>query len=290
MVNFTEIEFEKIFNNLYKDYTEQIEITEGKKAYLLGGQPGAGKSGLIGLLQENDNSLAVISGDDFRKYHPHFQELKSQYGDDYVLYTQEFIGKMTEALIKKLSDNGYNLIIEGTLRTIEVPLRTKTLLEEKGYQVELYVVQVKPEFSLLGTYQRYEIMLDRGTTGRTTPLEHHNNVVKDLPGNLSLLYNKKYFSNIVLYNRENECLYSMKNNPEIDPGTLIKKEFDRSLTKKEVEQLIAAYDKILEKMLKRAASVIEIESIKNEKSKISLSINLWAQKLEKDKKKVLKDK
>ena len=40
---------------------------------------------------------------------------------------------MTEALIEYFSSLGYNLVIEGTLRTYQVPLATATLLRERGY-------------------------------------------------------------------------------------------------------------------------------------------------------------
>lgn len=149
MENFTNSEFEKSLQKLYKELTYKISKSAEKKAFLLGGQPGAGKSGMTTLL-ENENMI-VINGDDFRKEHPHYKELEKIYGKESVEYTKGFAGKMTEALISKLSDEGYNLIIEGTLRTAETPLKTQQELANKGYQVEMAVIQVRPEFSYLGT-------------------------------------------------------------------------------------------------------------------------------------------
>ncbi|AWN19135.1 hypothetical protein DLJ51_03885 [Streptococcus sobrinus] len=39
-------------------------------------------------------------------------------------YTKEFAGLMVEALIDRVSDRGYHLLIEGTLRTVTVPKKT----------------------------------------------------------------------------------------------------------------------------------------------------------------------
>ena len=86
---------------------------------------------------EYQKNIAFISGDDYRKDHPYFIELQAQYGDDAVLHTQQFAGKMTEALIDDLSLSRYHLIIEGTLRTTDVPLRTHDLLAARGYDVFL---------------------------------------------------------------------------------------------------------------------------------------------------------
>ncbi|MFU0788169.1 MAG: UDP-N-acetylglucosamine kinase [Enterococcus gilvus] len=49
---------------------------------------------------------------------------------------------MTEALISRLSDQGYNLVIEGTGRTTDVPIQTATMLQSKGYETKMYVTAV----------------------------------------------------------------------------------------------------------------------------------------------------
>ena len=65
---------------------------------------------------------------------------------------------MTEALVDHLSRFGYNLVIEGTLRIAEVPMRSAKLLRERGYDVSLALMAVKPEISLVSCQIRYEEM------------------------------------------------------------------------------------------------------------------------------------
>lgn len=264
--NFTENEFKKAFEEIKARLTESIKIKEEKKAFLLGGQPGAGKSGLTALLEKENKNLVVINGDDFRKKHPHFIELQKMYGKEAVEYTKTFAGKMTEALISKLSDEGYNLVIEGTLRTSETPLKTQQELSKKGYQVEMAVIQVRPEFSYLGTLNRYEEMIKLGLQPRATLKKDHQVVVDNIANNLSKIYNTKLFSNIRIYNRESQCLYSMKETPNIDPGTLISKEFQRALSEDEKNQLLKGYDKVLQYMNERKAPKEEIAVIEKEKA------------------------
>lgn len=265
---YTEIEFEKAYERIERRLIENISITKEKRAFILGGQPGAGKSGLTAVLEGENENLILINADEFRKKHPHYKELKEEFGDEYVAHTQKFIGKMTETLIDRLSTKGYNIIVEGTLRTKEAPLKTRDILKSKGYDVELCIIQVRPEDSLLGTHQRYEKMIELGTVARGTPKEAHNIVIKTLPENLSFLYNGGYFSDIRIYNRELECLYSMKKTPEIDPGILMKREFERVLTEGEKENLKVKYNKLIEKMEKRDATSQEIERILEEKKEI----------------------
>ena len=61
---------------------------------------------------------------------------------------------MTEALISRLSDQGYNLVIEGTGRTTDVPIQTATMLQSKGYETKMYVTAVPKIESYLGTIER----------------------------------------------------------------------------------------------------------------------------------------
>ena len=285
MENFTKEEFEKKLNKIYKELTEDVEISSKKLAILLGGQPGAGKSGMTALLEKENKDMITINGDDFRKEHPHYKEIEEKYGKESVEYTKVFSGRMTEALINKLSDKGYNLIIEGTLRTTEVPLKTQQELSKKGYQVEMAVIQVKPQFSYLGTLTRYEEMIKRGLQPRATLEKDHQKVVENIANNLSELYQKKVFSNIRLFNREGECLYSMNKTSEIDPGELIRNEFKRDLSEKEKKNLIEGYDTVINYMTLRNATKEEIKAVLDLKKTVENSLQKedpWAKKLAND--------
>ena len=159
----------------YRDYAE----TARPKAYLVVGQPGAGKTQIIReICKEKD--IAYINGDGFRKFYPEYHELYRKHGDELVNITKGFSGAITERLIEKLSDKRLDLIIEGTLRTTDVPEKTRALLSQKGYKTELDLIVVKPEISWLRTRRRYEEMKKEGMTPRMTPKDHHDKVVKSL--------------------------------------------------------------------------------------------------------------
>ncbi|WP_193218217.1 zeta toxin family protein, partial [Streptococcus pneumoniae] len=138
-------------------------LIRGKKsskqpiAILLGGQSGAGKTTIHRIKQkEFQGNIVIIDVDSFRSQHPHYLELQQEYGKDSVEYTKDFAGKMVESLVTKLSSLRYNLLIEGTLRTVDVPKKTAQLLKNKGYEVQLALIATKPELSYLSTLIRYE--------------------------------------------------------------------------------------------------------------------------------------
>ena len=123
---------------------KRLAPSDNPRAVLLGGQSGAGKTTLhdVFLALEESNAI-VINGDDYRSVHPRFRQICAQYGIDSPAHTAAWAGRMVEAIVDALSIMGYNLIIEGTLRTSEVPLKTARLLRDRGYSVSLALMAVK---------------------------------------------------------------------------------------------------------------------------------------------------
>ena len=261
MKNYTDEELEKQFKKILYFYKSRYSPTENPKVFLLGGQPGAGKSGLENAINI-ENEYISISGDDYREYHPKFEELNIRYGKESSKYTQQWAGEITERLIKELGKEKYNLIIEGTLRTSELPLKEAYRFKKNGYEVELNIIVVKPEKSYLGTLLRYEQMITKGKTPRMTPKEHHDLVVNSIGNNLEIIYNSKVFDNIKLFDRENNLLYNYKESPGINPKDIIDKEFKRKWRKEELSEYRKDWEDLLEMLKNREATLDEVGPIK----------------------------
>ena len=180
------------------------------KAYILGGQPGAGKTSLQDVLRlKHADQIIVVNGDEYRKDIPKHQELKKLPGDKYAFITQRFANSVTEEVIGRASSMSYNLVIEGTLRNHETALRTCRLLKERGYLCELRVLAVNREISYYSTKLREKRLRENGEAARRTVTDNHNEVVKKLPGNVSKIYKSQEFDNITVYDRKGRCLYDM---------------------------------------------------------------------------------
>ena len=289
--NYTDDELEIKFKEILEYYKSMYSPTENPKVILLGGQPGAGKSGLENMINIKKNYVS-ISGDDYREYHYRFKEINLEHGREASKYTQQWAARITEKLIRELEKEKYNLIIEGTLRTAELPLKEASAFKKAGYEVELNVVIVKPEKSRLGTLERYEAMLKQNKVPRMTPKEHHDLVVNNIGDNLEIIYNSKAFDNIKLFDRENHLLYNYKENPNINPKNILEKEFNREWKKEEIEEFKEKWDNLIDTMRNREASREEIVQLKFERNltieKISanesrgLERNLWEEKIKKD--------
>lgn len=203
-------EFEQAKANILSRLTLSPVVmpSNSPQAFLLGGQSGAGKTTLHVMIQERFGyNVIVVNGDGFRSYHPRYRQLDKEYGPESVNYTAKWAGAMTEAVVEALSMVGYNLAVEGTLRTAEVPTKTATLLKERGYRVFLAVMAVKPEISLVSCQNRYEQMRIAGTVPRATDPEHHNLIIRQIVSNMRVLEQSDLFEGIYLVNRAKEVLY-----------------------------------------------------------------------------------
>ncbi len=207
---YSEEEFQKAKETILSALTMEPRLAPSLHpvAVLLGGQSGAGKTTLHGLMRDYfSGNQVTVNGDGFRSYHPRYRQLDKEYGPESVNYTAKWAGAMTEAVVEALSMVGYNLAVEGTLRTAEVPTKTATLLKERGYRVFLAVMAVKPEISLVSCQIRYEQMRIAGTVPRATDPEHHNLIIRQIVSNMRVLEQSDLFEGIYLVNRAKEVLY-----------------------------------------------------------------------------------
>lgn len=169
----------------------------------MGGQPGAGKSNLVGTIrQELNRNVLIINGDEFRRYHPNFDGIQEQYGIDSPKHTAAFSGHMTERVIEKALREGYNISVEGTFRTTETPMRTLEKMREQGYETAVYIQTAPSEVSWQSTLERYHAMELLGETPRATPKEHHDLVVKLLPQNADAVFLSGKADVFKVYSRE----------------------------------------------------------------------------------------
>lgn len=209
LAEYSEAEFQKALRRNIRALTRGKTISSTPKAVLLGGQSGAGKTTIHRIKQkEFQGNIIIIDGDSFRSQHPDYLALQEEYGKYSVDYTKDFAGKMVEHLIGELSKQSYHLLIEGTLRTTEVPRKTAQLLKSRGYQVSLALIATKPELSYLSTLIRYEeLYAIDPNQARATPKEYHDGIVEHLVDNLRELENDKLFNRIQIYQRDRHCVY-----------------------------------------------------------------------------------
>ena len=198
---------------------------QNPKGFVLGGQPGAGKSSLILKVKEElDGNVIVINGDDYRKYHPDYAKFQSQDTKDSAPKTQEFAGKMTEVILQKAIKEKYNVVIEGTFRTAQTPIQTLKQFRENGYQTQVMIQTCNKELSWESCLERYNKMLEvNPKEARYTPKEHHDLVCENLAQNIEKVCQSGFADKVGIYKRDKEktqCIF--KDNPLVFKADIVK--------------------------------------------------------------------
>ncbi len=214
---------------------QRYRFSDEPKAILLAGQPGAGKTQLSTMFSRYlKGNAAFINADDYRRYHPNYHELYAKFGSDSVQLTSLFSSDVANKLIDRLSDKHFNLIIEGTGRTVNVPQHTAEKLNVKGYTAELAVIAARPEVSLISTLLRFYQMNVGGTIPRATAVEAHDHIVDVLPNNLDLLLDVPEIARITIWDRNMKMLFNSENDC-ILPSEVLLNYWDSPWTNTEIQ-------------------------------------------------------
>lgn len=209
-------------NMFYEKLTKGRFVTgQTPKAYILGGQAGAGKTNLQAkIIKENANAV-IVNGDVFRTRHPHYNMIYDYYKEKAADHTQSFANAVANVLIEKLSSNHYDLVVEGTCRRADVPLKSCRDFKEKGYDVELMIMCCNADVAWQSTVDRYNLMKRQGLIPRAVTREKYNEMVKALPDNVDELYQSREFDEITLWDRNKNELYRMTETPYKSPYRIV---------------------------------------------------------------------
>ena len=139
----------------------------------------------------------------------------------------EFSGKMTGRVIEQALKEGYNIVVEGTFRTPETPIKTLNDMQQHGYQTAVYLQTAPSEVSWQGTLERYDEMVKAGETPRATPKEHHDLVVEKLPENADRVFLSGKADYFAVYSREGLIFDSRIHQNQL-PGMAIDHELHRN--------------------------------------------------------------
>lgn len=221
-------------DSVWKDTLVKYSINPTRQyfpyGYVLGGQPGAGKSYLTELANEKCyKNIFIINGDDFRKYHPNYSELQRKFGKDSPKYTAAFAGKMTEAILNKAIEEHYNIVIEGTFRTPETPIKTLSKMKENGYRTEVMIQTCNKEVSWKSCQERYVAMqkvdeINGTNEARWTDKAHHDLVCEVLAKNIKTVCESRKVDKTEVFFRyesgNNELFYSSDSGKELNVKSL----------------------------------------------------------------------
>lgn len=139
-------------------------------AIFVGAQPGAGNSSILTRLRGRfRGNVALISGDDFRQFHPAYARLRDSDPVAMPNVTQAFSGPAVERAISEAAQRRVNVIVEGTYRDPATTFRTMQLYADAGYRTKLVTVSTSIYASQIAARQCYLDAVREGYDARWTP-------------------------------------------------------------------------------------------------------------------------
>jgi predicted ABC-type ATPase len=269
-------EHERIFReDIAPDLTADLVGHSVPRAIVLGGQPGAGKSALQSVAEQelaSRGGVLSVVGDDLRAYHPLYEELLARDDKTAAFYTDRDSGRWVEKLIAHAKSLRLDLVIEGTMRVPDKVASTLRELRAAGYSTEVRVIAVRAEFSRLGIRQRYEqLLLDRGHA-RFTTAKAHDAAYHGSPMTIALLEQERLADIVRVCARGNVGLYT---NRLVDDRwervpmarVVLERERTRGWTGEEKAEYARGWDTVWRRMVARGASHGELESVRNERER-----------------------
>lgn len=222
-------EFKRALDRIKRDFISADCYSDNPLFILAGGQPGSGKTALVNTIKSDNKNInfVTIDLDEFRRYHPDFEDIKKNHKQDGVLLTNSFAFEIENEMLAYVQENRINTINVSTLRNTKL---IEQAIEEnilpRGFKVKVYIIAVSPEESYFSTLTRYEEQQkDINCVTRFTSKEFHdmayqglNDTIKkivqrNIPITVCKRASKKDGNPIIIYDEEKKIDLLMANSP-----------------------------------------------------------------------------
>lgn len=187
----------KLSDEEHKQYYQTIKriYTGGKipvkkpTAVIIGGQTGAGKSGIIGYSTKmfEDDNVIIINSDEIKPFHPKSEEIARLYPQLYTKITDQESNTWTSQLFEELRREKYNVIFEGTMKNNRIADESITELKSLGYTVIVRGLAVCDLESRMSILERFEGQVATKGWGRLVVTDHHNQTYNGMPNTIEYI-------------------------------------------------------------------------------------------------------
>lgn len=229
----------EIFHNEIEPNLEaKVERARDEQRFVLvfvGGQPGAGKSRVVGLAAVEHRGAVIIDGDDLLKYHPDYDRLMREDPLRMPDVTAEASGQWVGMTAEYLRLRGAAAVLETTMRQPEVVASTARQFRESGYAIEARCLAVPPAGSRLGTLSRYVGQVQEFGAGRWTASQAHDAATTGMPLTVEALVDRGLVDQAIVQRRDGQVVFDRAFDPEAvmrGDGAAVKEqiEFGRSIS------------------------------------------------------------
>lgn len=181
-----------------------------REAVILGGQPGAGKTGLLHQAQkqlEQRGATWVINGDDFYAYHPKYSQLQKEHGTEAPRMVKDDARAWATMTFDAARERGVNIVLESTMRQPDSVVEQLKELRQSGYAVQARVLAVKEQESWQGNHARHELIAQQGGYPRLTSKATHDAAVSGVVKTVATIESKKLTDSVTVHRRDGSVIH-----------------------------------------------------------------------------------
>ncbi|MBW8174037.1 zeta toxin family protein [Ornithinimicrobium sp. Arc0846-15] len=154
--------------------------------------------------------VVPIVGDDFRQFHPDYDDLLESDPLRMPDVTAGAAGRWIQMSVDHANTQQFSSLIEGTWRSPNVPLDGARLAKEHGREVHAIVVAVPAKVSRLSTLERFYTDADAGRPARWTPPTAHDQTVAHLPSTVCTVAGSQDVDRFTVVDRSGEVLFDQQ--------------------------------------------------------------------------------
>ena len=199
----TKKEHETYYEELRNSYIKGKKPVKKPVAVIVGGQAGAGKSGLLEYSKKlfKDSNFIIINGDEIRFFHPKCDEIARLYPELYIEITSQDTNLWTRKLFAELRQKKFNLIFEGTMRNNIIANDGITELQKLGYIVIVRGLAVSYLESMTSILERYESQISQKGWGKLITLNQHNEGYIGMPETINYIEQQNKYDILEIFAR-----------------------------------------------------------------------------------------
>jgi len=233
---YTKKDVDTMVEILFEEFVKGLSPAESPQVVFMGGYSGAGKNGAADEILEEEfaGNAVILDIDDLRALHPRAKiiaevgslpEKKINEPSYYANQTGPFAWDVAKGLKEKFREQGYNTIINGTLRDAEPIIEQAKEFKARGYATRVQVVIADKDIAWQRTKDRFARQVRRaqeeknaGIDQQTFPREvsrsYFDLVISTLPGSVTTL-NRNRAIDQIRYKRKNPSV----DQPQGRPGS-----------------------------------------------------------------------
>lgn len=254
-----------------------------REAVVLGGQPGAGKTGLLVEAQKELRARGAtwtINGDDFYAFHPKYAQLQKEHGTDAPRMVKDDARAWAKMTFDAARERGVNIVVESTMRQPESVTEQIKELRQSGYAVHARVLAVKEQVSWQGNHSRHELIARTGGYPRLTSRATHDAGVTGLLKSVGAIESKKLADSLTVHRRDGTTIHDSRQH-STPAADAITKERSIPFSAERIAQHTKNWNKIESMALERhhresvtpKRAVSELTAIRTQRKADEISLN-----------------